>query len=82
MRNNCRKTQLRTRGLVIAKWLKRSTRVASVSEIQRIEKEIEKPNRDMSLKNRCGARVLPYELLAPSSEPGVTCRGYPNSVSI
>ncbi|GJU78483.1 linoleate 13S-lipoxygenase 3-1, chloroplastic-like protein [Tanacetum coccineum] len=39
------------------------------SEIQRIEKEIEKRNRDMSLKNRCGAGVLPYELLAPSSKP-------------
>ncbi|GJY29516.1 linoleate 13S-lipoxygenase 3-1, chloroplastic [Tanacetum coccineum] len=52
------------------------------SEIQRIEKKIEKRNRDMSLKNRCGAGVLPYELLAPSSEPGVTCRGIPNSVSI
>ncbi|GJZ33045.1 linoleate 13S-lipoxygenase 3-1, chloroplastic-like protein [Tanacetum coccineum] len=36
------------------------------SEIQRIEKEIEKRNRDMSLKNRCGAGVLPYELLAPN----------------
>ncbi|GJX98967.1 zinc finger, CCHC-type containing protein [Tanacetum coccineum] len=44
------------------------------SEIQRIEKEMEKRNRDMSLKNRCGAGVLPYQLLAPSSEPGVTCR--------
>ncbi|GJZ04854.1 lipoxygenase 1, chloroplastic [Tanacetum coccineum] len=52
------------------------------SEIQRIEKEIEKQNRDLSLKNRCGAGVLPYELLAPSSEPGVTCRVIPNSVSI
>ncbi|GJZ07180.1 lipoxygenase 1, chloroplastic [Tanacetum coccineum] len=52
------------------------------SEIQRIEKEIEKQNRDMSLKNRCGTCVLPYELLAQSSEPGVTCRGIPNSVSI
>ncbi|GJW20543.1 linoleate 13S-lipoxygenase 3-1, chloroplastic-like protein [Tanacetum coccineum] len=52
------------------------------SEIQRIEKEIEKRNRDMSLKNRCGAGVLPYELLAPSSKPGVTCRVIPNSVSI
>ncbi|CAL1376408.1 unnamed protein product [Linum trigynum] len=51
-------------------------------EIQRIEKEIEKRNSDPSLKNRCGAGVLPYELLAPSSEPGVTCRGVPNSVSI
>ncbi|GJX95647.1 linoleate 13S-lipoxygenase 3-1, chloroplastic-like protein [Tanacetum coccineum] len=49
------------------------------SEIQRIKKEIEKRNRDMSLKNRCGVGVLPYELLAPSC---VTCRGIPNSVSI
>ncbi|GJZ63711.1 linoleate 13S-lipoxygenase 3-1, chloroplastic [Tanacetum coccineum] len=52
------------------------------SEIQRIEKEIEKRNRDMILKNRCGAGVLPYELLAPSSELGVTCRMIPKSVSI
>lgn len=52
------------------------------TEIQRIEKEIERRNRDMGLKNRCGAGVLPYELLAPGSQPGVTCRGVPNSVSI
>ncbi|OMO66150.1 Lipoxygenase [Corchorus olitorius] len=52
------------------------------AEIRRIEKEIERRNSDISLKNRCGAGVLPYELLAPSSEPGVTCRGVPNSVSI
>lgn len=51
-------------------------------EVRRIEKEIEKRNRDPTLRNRCGAGVLPYELLAPSSEPGVTCRGVPNSVSI
>ncbi|XP_059645523.1 linoleate 13S-lipoxygenase 3-1, chloroplastic [Cornus florida] len=52
------------------------------AEIGRIEKEIERRNGDPRLKNRCGAGVLPYELLAPSSEPGVTCRGVPNSVSI
>ncbi|PON83576.1 Lipoxygenase [Trema orientale] len=52
------------------------------AEVRRIEKEIEKRNSDPSLRNRCGAGVLPYELLAPSSEPGVTCRGVPNSVSI
>ncbi|KAK1436906.1 hypothetical protein QVD17_02690 [Tagetes erecta] len=52
------------------------------SEIQRIEVEIERRNRDTRLKNRCGAGVLPYELLAPSSHHGVTCRGVPNSVSI
>lgn len=52
------------------------------AEIVRVEKEIEKRNSDPTLRNRCGAGVLPYELLAPSSEPGVTCRGVPNSVSI
>ncbi|KZV58792.1 linoleate 13S-lipoxygenase 3-1, chloroplastic-like [Dorcoceras hygrometricum] len=52
------------------------------SEIRHIEKEIEKRNADPQRRNRCGAGVLPYELLAPSSEPGVTCRGVPNSVSI
>ncbi|KAL6972631.1 linoleate 13S-lipoxygenase [Sarracenia purpurea var. burkii] len=52
------------------------------AEIGRIEKEIAKRNGDPRLRNRCGAGVLPYELLAPSSEPGVTGRGVPNSVSI
>ncbi|CAL0308898.1 unnamed protein product [Lupinus luteus] len=51
------------------------------AEIGRIEKEIEKRNHDATLRNRCGAGVIPYELLAPSSGPGVTCRGIPNSVS-
>ncbi|KAK8477336.1 hypothetical protein V6N13_033849 [Hibiscus sabdariffa] len=52
------------------------------AEIREVEKEIEKWNGDRRLRNRCGAGVLPYELLAPSSDPGVTCRGVPNSVSI
>lgn len=52
------------------------------AEIRRIEKEIDEKNTDTKLRNRCGAGVLPYELLAPSSGPGVTCRGVPNSVSI
>nr|GFA59154.1 lipoxygenase 1 [Tanacetum cinerariifolium] len=52
------------------------------AEIQRIEKEIEKRNKDTCLKNRCRAGVLPYELLAPSSEPGATCRDVPNNISI
>ncbi|CAM8940541.1 unnamed protein product [Rhodiola kirilowii] len=51
-------------------------------DIYRVEKEIEKRNQDLSLRNRCGAGVLPYELLAPISQPGVTCRGIPNSSSI
>ncbi|OIW21821.1 hypothetical protein TanjilG_12080 [Lupinus angustifolius] len=51
------------------------------AEIGRIEKVIDGRNRDTNLRNRCGAGVLPYELLAPSSDIGVTCRGVPNSVS-
>lgn len=51
-------------------------------EIRRIEEMIQKRNEDPVLRNRCGAGVLPYELLVPSSEPGVTGKGVPNSVSI
>ncbi|XP_065880090.1 lipoxygenase 3, chloroplastic-like [Euphorbia lathyris] len=51
-------------------------------ELKRIEKEIEKRNADPTLQNRCGAGVPPYELLMPSSEPGISFRGIPNSVSI
>ncbi|KAL9314987.1 hypothetical protein ACSQ67_020439 [Phaseolus vulgaris] len=50
-------------------------------EMRGIEKEIERRNSDPTLRNRCGPGVLPYELLAPTSPPGVTCRGIPNSVS-
>ncbi|MED6130653.1 hypothetical protein PIB30_002767 [Stylosanthes scabra] len=50
-------------------------------ELKRIEKEIEKRNRDQNLRNRCGAGIPPYELLIASSGPGVTCRGVPNSIS-
>ncbi|CAI9114426.1 OLC1v1015145C1 [Oldenlandia corymbosa var. corymbosa] len=52
------------------------------AEIGRIEKEIERRNCNAQLRNRCGAGVLPYELLVPTSGPGVTCKGVPNSVSI
>ncbi|KAL7100219.1 hypothetical protein ACP275_09G134000 [Erythranthe tilingii] len=52
------------------------------AEMGRVEKEIDRRNMDPKLRNRCGAGVLPYELLAPTSEPGVTGRGVPNSVSI
>ncbi|KAM4111739.1 hypothetical protein ACJW30_05G089000 [Castanea mollissima] len=51
-------------------------------EIRRIEKEIEKKNSDISLRNRCGAGNSPYELLIPSSGPGVTCSGVPNSITV
>ncbi|KAH7656181.1 Lipoxygenase plant protein [Dioscorea alata] len=52
------------------------------TEIKRIEREIDRRNSDPTLRNRCGAGVLPYELMAPSSGPGITCKGVPNSVSI
>ncbi|CAK9181814.1 unnamed protein product [Ilex paraguariensis] len=51
-------------------------------EIKKIEKEIERRNSDPSLRNRCGAGIAPYELLIPSSGPGVTGRGVPNSISV
>ncbi|KAM4100716.1 hypothetical protein ACB094_05G088400 [Castanea mollissima] len=51
-------------------------------EIKSIENEIEKRNSDISLRNRCGVGISPYELLIPSSGPGVTCRGVPNSITV
>ncbi|GKD78946.1 lipoxygenase 3, chloroplastic-like protein [Tanacetum coccineum] len=42
--------------------------------MKNIENEIKRRNIDPRLRNRCGAGVLPYELLVPTSEPGVTGR--------
>ncbi|KAJ4848227.1 Lipoxygenase 6, chloroplastic [Turnera subulata] len=53
-----------------------SDRVAEIEEI------INSRNKDPRLKHRCGAGVPPYELLLPTSTPGVTGRGIPNSISI
>ncbi|WOL20189.1 lipoxygenase 5 [Canna indica] len=52
------------------------------AEVRRAEAEIVQRNADPARRNRCGAGVLPYELMAPSSGPGITCRGVPNSVTI
>ncbi|PIA51289.1 hypothetical protein AQUCO_01100255v1 [Aquilegia coerulea] len=52
------------------------------SKLEEIDEIINARNKDHSLKNRTGAGVPPYELLLPTSEPGVTGRGVPNSVSI
>ncbi|KAK9120026.1 hypothetical protein Scep_018119 [Stephania cephalantha] len=52
------------------------------SRLEEIEEIIIEKNKDYSLKNRCGAGVPPYELLLPSSGPGVTGRGIPSSISI
>ncbi|PUZ47343.1 hypothetical protein GQ55_7G157700 [Panicum hallii var. hallii] len=51
-------------------------------EVRRAEEEIERRNADTGRRNRCGAGVLSYELMAPTSGPGITCRGVPNSVTI
>ncbi|KAL6966379.1 linoleate 13S-lipoxygenase [Sarracenia purpurea var. burkii] len=50
--------------------------------LKELEGIIDGRNCDPSLKNRTGAGVVPYELLKPFSEPGVTARGVPNSISI
>ncbi|KAI5566441.1 hypothetical protein BDE02_13G020300 [Populus trichocarpa] len=39
-------------------------------------------NKDVNLKNRVGSVKVPYTLLVPTSEGGLTGRGIPNSVSI
>ncbi|XP_068666589.1 lipoxygenase 6, chloroplastic-like [Aristolochia californica] len=52
------------------------------SRLEEIEEIINERNRNARLKNRSGAGVPPYELLLPSSGPGVTGRGIPNSISI
>ncbi|KAB2634664.1 lipoxygenase 6 [Pyrus ussuriensis x Pyrus communis] len=50
--------------------------------LKEIEHTINLRNKDSHLKNRSGAGIPPYELLLPTSGPGVTGRGIPNSISI
>lgn len=52
------------------------------ARLEEIEEIINARNKDPRLRNRSGAGVPPYELLLPSSGPGVTGRGIPNSISI
>ncbi|GAU50192.1 hypothetical protein TSUD_408800 [Trifolium subterraneum] len=47
-----------------------------------IEEKLIQRNIDESLKNRNGPVEMPYTLLHPSSEAGMTFRGIPNSISI
>ncbi|KAK6804967.1 hypothetical protein RDI58_002751 [Solanum bulbocastanum] len=51
-------------------------------KLEEIEQKIIKMNNDPNLKNRVGPANIPYTLLCPSSELGLTGRGIPNSVSI
>ncbi|KAI9100735.1 hypothetical protein K1719_024097 [Acacia pycnantha] len=50
--------------------------------IRKIEERIERDNKDVKLKNRHGPINMPYTLLYPNSEPGLTGKGIPNSISI
>lgn len=53
------------------------------SRLAEIDELIQARNRDPKLKNRSGeAGQLPYELLRPSSGPGVTAMGIPNSITV
>jgi len=50
--------------------------------LKELEGIIDKRNTDKRFKNRSGAGIVPYELLKPFSEPGVTGKGVPYSISI
>ncbi|KAK9707503.1 hypothetical protein RND81_07G202100 [Saponaria officinalis] len=52
------------------------------TRLREIEEIIHQRNKNLKLRNRTGAGVPPYELLLPTSGPGVTGRGVPNSISI
>ena len=51
-------------------------------KLAEIEQKLIQRNNDEALKNRNGPVKMPYTVLYPSSEPGLTFRGIPNSVSI
>ncbi|KAK3408611.1 hypothetical protein EUGRSUZ_J00819 [Eucalyptus grandis] len=50
--------------------------------LKELEGIIDARNNDPKFRNRNGAGVVPYELLKPFSEPGVTGKGVPYSISI
>ncbi|KAG4978856.1 hypothetical protein AAZX31_13G328800 [Glycine max] len=52
------------------------------NKLKEIEEKLARKNNDQSLSNRLGPVQLPYTLLHPNSEEGLTCRGIPNSISI
>ncbi|KAG0557308.1 hypothetical protein KC19_11G118900 [Ceratodon purpureus] len=52
------------------------------AKLDDIDGLIKKRNTDPTLKNRLGVAKLPYELLRPTSKPGVTAMGIPNSITI
>ncbi|KAL6646743.1 hypothetical protein ACP70R_015437 [Stipagrostis hirtigluma subsp. patula] len=52
------------------------------ARLKEIEGIIDGRNMDGKLKNRCGAGIVPYELMKPFSQAGETGKGIPNSTSI
>ncbi|EEF49219.1 linoleate 13S-lipoxygenase 2-1, chloroplastic [Ricinus communis] len=52
------------------------------ARLKELEANIDEKNNDLKYTNRAGAGVVPYELLKPFSEAGVTGKGVPNSISI
>ncbi|KAM6595207.1 hypothetical protein CsatA_005731 [Cannabis sativa] len=51
------------------------------TQLRAIEDDITTKNQNHE-KNRCGPIQFPYTLLFPTSEPGITAKGIPNSISI
>ncbi|KAM1490433.1 hypothetical protein ACFXTO_033560 [Malus domestica] len=51
-------------------------------KLKEAEESMKRKNKDEKLKNRAGPAKMPYTLLYPSSEAGLTGKGIPNSVSI
>ncbi|KAK8513445.1 hypothetical protein V6N13_002189 [Hibiscus sabdariffa] len=51
-------------------------------KLKELEGIIDERNANKVLKNRNGAGIVPYEFLKPFSEPGVTGKGVPYSISI
>ncbi|CAL0326085.1 unnamed protein product [Lupinus luteus] len=53
-----------------------------VTTLAEIEAQLVQRNNNEALRNRVGPVTMPYTLLYPSSEEGLTFRGIPNSISI
>jgi len=73
-------------GLETAPWSDDAEVQAAYGEfnarLKEIEGIIDARNADGRLKNRCGAGIVPYQLMKPFSEAGLTGKGIPNSTSI
>lgn len=52
------------------------------NKLGEIEKNLSQKNNDEKMRHRLGTVQMPYTLLHPSSDEGLTFRGIPNSISI